>query len=167
MKSIYSSKYSKMLTLICFFFIMTSCLVSGKLLPKVFYTPFLQTLHLLIFLFTFWTTIFFSNRSLRWNPGTLYATIAGCGSIITAIWSLSISCLLLSYVVMNFPLAWLIFKYNRRNSNLILISVSTIMAFPWGYFTSYYSVLILSTPRGIISIFLTSGSGRMRNVNVW
>lgn len=144
---------------------MISCLVSGKLLSKIFHIPFFQTLHFLdhkLFFFFFPPT-----RSLRWNPGTLYSAIAGCGSIITAIWCLGISCLLLSYVVMNFPLAWLIFKGNRRNSNLMLISVSTLMMFPWGYCTSYYSVLILNTPRGIISVFLMSGNGRVRNVNAW
>ena len=106
----------------------------------------------------------FSNISLRWNPGTLHPSITGCGSITMAIWDFGISCLLLSYVV-NFPLAWLSFKGNRRNSNLVFLSVSPVMVFAWGYYTLHYSFLTLRGPGRIIFIFLMSGSGRLRNVN--
>lgn len=111
--------------------VIISCLASGTLLPKIFLTIFAK-LHLLT-LYSFSgpgeKKKTFSNRSLKWDSGTLHTTIAGGESGITAIWRLGFSCLYLSYVIINFPLAWLIFKDNRRNSNLMLLSVSTIMVF--------------------------------------
>lgn len=119
-------------------------------------------------LFIFWRTwgaeLFLKNRSLRWDSGILHTNIIGCESIRTAFCSLGVSCLLLSYVVMNFRLAWRIFEDNRRNSNLMLISVSSVMAFPWGLCTLYYRVLILRASGEMSFIFLMSGSGRKRNV---
>lgn len=151
---------------------MISYLDSGTLLLELFYTLLSQTLYLLTILFLGhgwgaegWST--FLNRALSWDPGTLHTTIAGCRSIIAAIWSLGFSCLLLNYVVMNFPLAWLIFKDNIRNSNLMLISIPTVMVFPWVLCASYYSILILKFPGGMIFIYLMSGSERMWNVNSW